>query len=532
MGSAARRVLGWGAATLDLHGLFVGAEESLPQFYESGQGCEVVDSTGRRYIDWYGCGGCVILGHAHREVDDSISAQLRKGILIPSLHPLELEVAETICEIVPCAETVAFGKNGSDALTAAVRLARMVTGREIILHHGFHGFQDWFAGSDPAVSGIPRERPLVHSFPYNDLPALERLCRKFSGKVAAIVMEPTKHELPAHGYLEGVRAIADREQALLVFDEVVTALRLGPGGAQSLFGVVPDLACLGKGLGNGMPLSAIVGRRGLMAEFPRVGVGMTFQAEALSLAAARATLAIVRAEPVAERLASAGETVRREFEGECRRLGLPASLTGHPARMTIRFPDVGPFPAAYLLGLFLTSCLEHGVVTSGTLLPSFAHDDSALERSCDAIRRSLRTVAETTGTGVFRGWVLPADPIVEGYFDRVERVPGGLEVSGWLLIEKRPAEAIEFESPDGTRVTAEVVPRPDVAAAVDGAVEAGNAGFRTRLSLAEAAGSPARWILHARSGRWTTRAILEHRNGSTTEKPPPVRIRTGHVAEV
>lgn len=532
MGSAARRVLGWGAATLDLHGLFVGPEGELPQFYESGQGYEVVDSTGRRYIDWYGCGGCVILGHRRPEVDDAIAAQLRRGILIPSLHPLELEVAETICEIVPCAETVAFGKNGSDALTAAVRLARTVTGRDVVLHHGFHGFQDWFAGSDSGVRGIPRERPLVHSFPYNDLPALERLCRKFRSKVAAIVMEPTKHELPAPGYLEGVRAIADRDRALLVFDEVVTALRLGPGGAQSLFGVVPDLACLGKGLGNGMPLSAIVGRRELMAEFPRVGVGMTFQGEALSLAAARATLAIVRTEPVSERLAFAGETIRREFDGECRRLGLPASLTGHPARMTIHFPDVGPFPAAYLLGLFITSCLEHGVVTSGTLLASFAHDDSALERTSDAIRKSLRTVAETIRTGVFRGWVLPADPNVEGYFDRVERVRGELEVSGWLLIEKHPAETIEFESMDGTRVAAEVVIRPDVAASVDGAVAARNAGFRARLMLSEAAGSPARWILHARSGKWTTRSILEHRIDPTIEKRPPVRIRMGHIAEV
>ena len=532
MGSAARQVLGWGATTLDLHGLFVGAEGILPQFFETGQGCEVVDSTGRRYIDWYGCGGCVILGHRRPEIDDAISAQLREGILIPSLHPLEVEVAETICEMVPCAETVAFGKNGSDALTAAVRLARTVTGREIVLYHGFHGFQDWFAGSDPAVSGIPRERQLLHSFPYNDLPALERLCGEFRGKVAAIVMEPTKHELPAIGYLEGVRAIADREEALLVFDEVVTALRLSPGGAQSLFGVIPDLACLGKGLGNGMPLSAIVGRQDLMAEFPRVGVGMTFQAEALSLAAARAVLAVVREEPVAQRLAFAGEIVRREFDGECRRLGLAASLTGHPARMTIRFADVGPFPAAYLLGLFLTSCLERGVVTSGTLLPSYAHDDPALERSCDTIRKSLRTVAETTKTGVFRGWILPADPSVEGYFDRAERIGGELDVSGWLLIEKRPAEAIEFESPDGTSVVAEVVSRPDVAAAVDGAVGAGNAGFRARLALPEAADSPARWILHARSGKWTTRSILEHRDGAPIGKPRPVRIRTGHVAEV
>jgi glutamate-1-semialdehyde 2,1-aminomutase len=531
MGSAARRVLGWGATTLDLHGLFVGPEGLLPQFYESGQGCEIVDSTGRRYIDWYGCGGCVILGHRRPEVDDSISAQLREGILIPSLHPLELEVAETICEIVPCAETVAFGKNGSDGLTAAVRLARTVTGRDIILQHGFHGFQDWFAGSDPAVSGIPRERTLVHSFPYNDLPALERLCKEFRGRVAAIVMEPTKHELPASGYLEGVRAIADRERALLVFDEVVTALRLSPGGAQSLFGVVPDLACLGKGLGNGMPLSAIVGRRDLMKEFPRVGVGMTFQGEALSLAAARATLAIVRSEPVAQRLAFAGETVRRQFDGECQRLGLAASLTGHPARMTIRFSDVGPFPAAYLLGLFLTSCLEHGVVTSGTLLPSFAHDDSALERSCDAIRRSLRTVSEMTRTGVFRGWVLPADPNIEGYFDEIKRARGELEVSGWLLIEKQPAETIEFESTDGTLVAAQVVARPDVAAAVDGAVAARDAGFRARLALPQSADSPARWILHARSGKWTTRSILEHRIESPIEKRLPVRIRTGHIAE-
>jgi hypothetical protein len=189
------------------------------------------------------------------------------------------------------------------------------------------------------------------------------------------------------------------------------------------------------------------------------------------------------------------------------------------------------FPAAYLLGLFITSCLEHGVVTSGTLLASFAHDDSALERTSDAIRKSLRTVAKTIRAGVFRGWVLPGDPVVEGYFDLVERVSGKLEVSGWLLIEGNPAEAIEFESTDGIRVAAEVVSRPDVAAAMGGAVAAENAGFRARLVLPEAAGPPARWILHARSGKWMTRSILEHRIDPTIRKHP-VRIRTGHIAEV
>ncbi len=248
---------------------------------------------------------------------------------------------------MPCAESVGFGKNGSDVLTAAVRIARHVTSRDVILTHGFHGFQDWFAASNPGIGGIPQAlRELVHPFPWNDLEALEALFKRFKGRVAAVVMEPAKQFLPAPGFLEGVRALADRHGALLVFDEIVTGFRFALGGAQELFGVVPDLACFGKALANGWPISVLTGRRDLLRRWQEVGVDMTWRSETLSLAAAKCVLRLLEERPVLPHLVSVGERLRSGFDTAARELGVAARLTGHPSRLAITFETLWNAPGS------------------------------------------------------------------------------------------------------------------------------------------------------------------------------------------
>jgi radical SAM protein with 4Fe4S-binding SPASM domain len=289
----------------------IDGDDVLPRFAAEASGCELVDTEGRRFVDWVNGGGPVVLGYRHPAVEEAISSQFAAGPTLTLPHAVQVDVAAKLTETIPCAEMVAFGKNGSDAVTAAVRLARAATGRERILQFGVHGFHDWHVAARPGVLGIPKAlRALVRSFPYNDLERLEALFDELDGDVAAVVMEPVTVQLPRPGYLEGVRELTRRRGALLVFDEMVTGFRLAPGGRQELYGVVPDLACFGKALANGMPLSAVVGRREYMELLPRIAYGMTFRGETLSLAAAAAVLRTMRAEPVVEHLAPVAEELR------------------------------------------------------------------------------------------------------------------------------------------------------------------------------------------------------------------------------
>jgi glutamate-1-semialdehyde aminotransferase len=369
----------------------------FPLLASHGEGCRLFDAHGRSYVDWMMAWGPVVLGYRHPAVERAIAAQLRDGPLLSLLHPIEVEVAEGLREAIPCAERVAFGKNGSDVLTGAVRVARAVTGREVILCHGYHGFHDWFCAAEPSCQGIPGTlRSLVHRFPYNDLGALEALLARFAGQVAAVVMEPSVLELPKPGFLEGVRRLTREHGCLLVFDEIVTGFRLARGGGQELFGVLPDLACVGKGLANGMPLAALVGNAAVLQRLASTGYGMTYRGETLSLAAAGACLAFFASEPVFARLAETGETVRRRYHETRDRLGVDTTLIGPAARMCFAFAGSRTISPLGQLTLFVQECAKRGVLTNGSLLPCYAHDTEAVEGSLRVFELALEVVARAT----------------------------------------------------------------------------------------------------------------------------------------
>ena len=235
-----------------------------PKYLVRGQGSHVWDADGNEYIDYPMGLGPVTLGHAHPEVNAAIAAQLAHGNCFSLMHPLEVELAERIRRIVPCAEQVRFGKNGSDATAACVRAARAKTGRAHILRCGYHGWQDWSIDASYGVRA-PKACPaevmaLTTSFPYNDLPALERLLGP-QRRWPPSSWSRWRPSLRQPGYLAGVRELATRHGAVLVFDEVITGFRYARGGAQEYFGVTPDLAAMGKGVANGQPLSIVCGRR-------------------------------------------------------------------------------------------------------------------------------------------------------------------------------------------------------------------------------------------------------------------------------
>ena len=508
-------------------------EDVYPRFVERAEGCTVVDSAGRTFLDWMMGWGPVLLGYRHPKVEAAIRAQLEAGPTVSLLHRVSLDVASMLTEMIPCAEMVEFGKNGSDVTTAAVRIARAWTGREILFYSGFHGFHDWFAAGFSNVQGVPKATaPLLQQFPYNDLPALEALFDRFPGAVAAVVMEPTSARLPEPGYLEGVRDLAHRHGALLVFDEMITGFRLANGGAQEYFGVTPDLAAFGKAIANGMPLSAIVGRRRYMRILPHVSWGMTFMSETLSLAAARAVLEVLRTEPVVEHIARAGRRIRESFHRACAKEDVRAALVGADARLSFEFETQGGFEARELLTLFLRECARRGMLSHGLMLPSYAHDDDALVRTESVLADALSAIVGAI-RGRSRGDVPALAPLyaAKGYVDTFADDGTSLRVDGWMLVDNEPPDAIECVAPSGESQLVDRALRPDVAAAFPLACGAEHCGFAVLLPAMRFARDGI-WdfeLRASRRGRVVFRCPVSRPMGPRPSTPGPFELSQGSV---
>ncbi|KGM30985.1 aminotransferase class III-fold pyridoxal phosphate-dependent enzyme [Inquilinus limosus] len=354
-----------------------------PYFAARGQGSRLWDVDGNEYVDFINSLASVTLGYNDPDVTAAVKAQVGDGTIFSLSSPLEAEVAERLVAIVPSAEMVRFGKNGSDATAGAVRVARAYTGRDHVLVSGYHGWQDWYIGATARNRGVPEStRALTHSFPYNDLAALDRLLDEHAGQVAAIVMEPMNVAFPAEGYLEGVRERATKHGAVLVFDETITGFRVANGGAQELFGVTPDLTTLGKGVANGYPLSAVCGRRELMMEMEEIFFSFTMGGETLSLAAARATLDKVVREPVVRHMATLGTALRDGTAAlvERHRLGEVLSLSGHPSWTFLLIKDQPDASAFEIKTLWLQEIFARGLLSLGSHNMSYAHSQADVDR--------------------------------------------------------------------------------------------------------------------------------------------------------
>lgn len=412
-----REVLAYGGLHSPIEDALEYPGGALPQFVTHTEGCRIYDTCGQAYVDWFIGWGPMVLGFHHPEVEDAVIEQVRKGHNVSLMHPLEVEVAELLREMVPCAERVAFGKNGSDVTCAAVRVARAVTGRDGILSCGYHGFHDWYQALNPECRGVPQVlKSEIASFPYNNLEQLENMLSRHHERIAAVIMEPTHDILPATGFLEGVRELTSRFNVLLIFDEVVTGFRLAPGGAQELYNILPDLACFGKALSNGLPLSALVGKAEYMSMLPAVSFGITFRGETLSLAAAKACLEIFRREPICARLAETGEKVRNSFHETCARVNIPWKLSGHPARMNFHYGGGGRISAEGAKTLFIQECLKRGMLTRGVMLASYALDEEAIDVTCRAMDEAMAVVAKALESGRLEDYLHfpPAPHFFEG----------------------------------------------------------------------------------------------------------------------
>lgn len=368
-----------------------------PVFLQRGKGSHVWDVDGNEYIDYPMALGPIILGHNYPAVTEAVSHQMRDGITFSLPHPLEVEVAEMLVEIIPCAEMVRFCKNGSDATAGAVRLSRAFTGRDIIACCGYHGWQDWYIGTTTRNQGVPRAvRELTLPFAYNNIESLGRIFAEHPDQVAAVIMEPIGIVEPFSGFLQQVRELTRREGALLIFDEVITGFRIAPGGAQEYLGVAPDLACFGKALANGYPLAALVGAREIMECLDEVFFSFTFGGETLSLAAAKATIREMLEKGVIAYLWEQGQRVKDGYNVLAKEYGTSrfTECVGLSPRTVVAFRENSGADWPALKSLFQQECLKRGILFSGGHNVCFSHGPGDIDTTLRVYQTAMEIVAE------------------------------------------------------------------------------------------------------------------------------------------
>jgi len=361
-----------------------------PKFADRAEGAYIWDHKGNKYLDFM-CGlGPIILGYNHEPTNRAVREQLEKGIIFSLPTVLEQELASLMIESIPCAEQVRFGKNGTDVDLAAVRIARSYTGREHIAKCGYHGWGDWHAISLRSY-GVPESLgEIIHEFEYNNLESLERILKNH--ECAAVIMEAQALTPPKDGFLQGVKDLCKSHGALLIFDEVVTGFRWDIGGAQSHYGVTPDLACFGKAMANGLPISAIAGKKEYMKELDHIFFSMTFGGECLSLAAAIATIKELKNKEYSH-IWDLGRRFEEGMNLLSRQYDLSINFAGSGPRHNLTFSEDHKDPSG-MKDLFYQEMVKRGVLFSNVLYISFAHTKLDIEFTLNAAEESFKTVKE------------------------------------------------------------------------------------------------------------------------------------------
>jgi glutamate-1-semialdehyde 2,1-aminomutase len=347
-----------------------------PLYVAKAKGAEIWDIDGNRYVDLVSALASVTLGYGDREIERAIKKQLKLGVSMSLPGILEAEVAELIVEMVPSAEMVRFGKNGTDATTAAIRLARAYTGKDHIIVCGYHGWQDWYIGSTTRNKGVPKSvSMLTHKFEYNNIASLQTVLNQQEGKIAAVIMEPMNVAYPEPGFLESVQHLTREAGALLIFDETITGFRFAKGGAQELFSVTPDISTFGKGMANGFPISAVVGRRDVMMEMEEIFFSGTFGGELMSLTAAKTVLKRQMSEGVCEELRSNGEDLSNLTELAIAHNSLEnvLNISGHPTWKFLNWSPSEIFSVDEIRTYFMQEVFKRGILVLGTHNISLAH---------------------------------------------------------------------------------------------------------------------------------------------------------------
>jgi glutamate-1-semialdehyde 2,1-aminomutase len=402
--------------------------EQAPGFIVRGKGCHVWDLDGKEFIE-YGMGlRAVTLGHAYEPVVEAAYRQMKLGTNFTRPARIEVDLAEAMLEVVDGAEMVKFAKNGSDVTTAAVKLARAYTGRNLVAICGdqpFFSTDDWFIGTTPMNAGIPNAiSEMTLKFRYNDLESLRDLFDEYPDRIAGVILEAEAVTPPAPGFLSELKDLCEQKGAVLIFDEMITGFRWHLGGAQKFHGVTPHLSTFGKAMGNGFAIAALCGKReimrlgGLDHDQPRVFLlSTTHGAETHALAASLETIRIYQEQPVIEFLWKQGAKLRAGVNEAVARHGLADhfELAGHPCNLIFRTKDKDGSPSQAFRTLFLQELIR-GAILAPSFVVSFSHTDQDIDRTIRVVDQAFHVYAKALERGVQEFLVgRPVKPVNQRY---------------------------------------------------------------------------------------------------------------------
>lgn len=371
-------------------------EGSAPAFIDKGEGCYVYDVDGNKFIDFVCALGAITIGYNDERVNQAIIEQLNRGILFSQQTEVELLLAEKITEMIPCAEMVRFVKNGSDATTAAIRLARAYTNREMVAVSGYHGMHDWYIGSTVNNKGVPRAVcELTKSFEYNNIASIEDLFNSYPDQVAAVILEPIQGDGPNDGYLQKLKELSGKNGAILIFDEVVSGFRYALGGASELYNVKPDMVTLGKGMGNGLPISAVAGRADILKLIEQgVFISTTFGGEALSLSGALKVTSILEEENTYKHIWELGEMMLVGLQKLVKKYSLEKviSVKGLAPHCGLSFEGAGSLNYLDINTVYSSVMTENGVLTIGINNINLSHTKEDVETFLKASEKAMKAI--------------------------------------------------------------------------------------------------------------------------------------------
>jgi glutamate-1-semialdehyde 2,1-aminomutase len=402
--------------------------EDAPGFIARGKGCHVWDVDGNEFLEYSMGLRSVTLGHGYPSIIEAAYREMQKGINFSRPASIEIECAEKLAGLIEGAEMVKFGKNGSDATSAAVKLARSYTGRNLVgicAEHPFFSVNDWFIGSTEMPGGIPQAyRDLTVSFHFNDIESVKGVFAQFPGQIACLIMEAERLVAPRDNFLAETMRICHENGALFILDEIITGFRWNLHGAQKVYGIQPDLSTFGKAMSNGFSLSALVGKRefmeagGLNHNRERVFLlSLTYGAETHHLAAAMETMRIYQEEPVIEHLYRQGERLSegiRQLVAD-KHLDGYFGVDGRPCNLIYYTRDDKKQPSQPFRTLFLQELIRGGIIAPSFIV-SYAHSDQDIQYTIDVLDRALDVYARALDEGVQKYLVgRPVKPVMRPY---------------------------------------------------------------------------------------------------------------------
>jgi len=386
--------------------------EFILPYIAKGEGCHVWDLNGNEFIE-FGMGlRSVTLGHAYKPVVDAAYRQMLLGNTFNRPAAIELECAEQLLGMIQGAEMVKFGKNGSDATSASVRLSRAYTGRDMVAicgNHPFFSVDDWFIGSTPMSAGIPKAiQELTVKYQYNDIGSIKSLFQQYHEKIACVILEPEKEQEPKNDFLQEVKKICHENGAVFILDEMITGFRWHNGGAQSFYGVIPDLSTFGKAMANGFSVSALLGKKeimklgGLGHDKERVFVmSYTYGAENHGLSAALETMKIYEREPVVETLWRQGESLAKGIRMSIdeNKLADFIPIMGRPCCLVYGTRDNDKNPSQPFRTLLLQETMKRGILAP-SLVVSYSHTDADIDRTIEVFHEAFHIYRKALDEGI------------------------------------------------------------------------------------------------------------------------------------